>query len=386
MRETRFYLVAIFICLLLAACGELKLNESENDIELEAADHQLRSEPKHKIKKHEQTITLSAVGDILIHDRVYQVAETDDGYDFLPFLKHVEPFLNATTLTFANQETMIGGKEIGLSTYPAFNSPYEVGDALKEVGVDIVSIANNHTLDRGEKAIQNAINYWEKIGMEYTGAFKDQADSEKIRVLNTEEGISVAFLAYTYGTNGIPVPTGNEHLVNLINKEMMEKEIAQAKSKADVVVLSLHFGNEYERMPSSEQEDLVQFAADHGAHIVLGHHPHVLQPIEWVKGQDGNETLAVYSLGNFLSGQEGLYRQIGGIFKCSISKVNTNGSHKIKVTAPKFMPTYVKYGEWAPIPMFEMTNQDLSGAKEYYEEIKAHMSQWLPELEFIEER
>ncbi|MDY0410433.1 CapA family protein [Paracerasibacillus soli] len=320
--------------------------------------HELKQK---EMRKLNQTITLTAIGDILIHARVYDVAKTEHGYDFTPFFSHVKSYLNDTTITFANQETMIGGTDLGLSTYPAFNSPYEVGDALKDAGVNIVSIANNHTLDRGEKAIQNAIKHWEAIDMMYTGAYKNKTDQERIRVMETEEGVSVAFLAYTYGTNGIPVPKGKDYLVNFINKEIIAGEIAKAKEMADVIVLSLHFGNEYERFPNNEQKDLVQFAADQGVDIVLGHHPHVLQPITWVEGKEGNQMLAVYSLGNFLSGQKGMYRQIGGVFKCTITKTYKNGKPKIEVTAPKFMPTYVKENEWKPKPMFQLTERDLPG-------------------------
>lgn len=134
-----------------------------------------------------KAITLSAVGDILIHDRVYEAAETEDGYDFEPMLKDMKPYMEDATITFANQETMIGGEELGLSGYPAFNSPVEIGEELKDSGVDIVSIANNHSLDRGEEAIQESIKHWKDIGMTYTGAYKDKEDASDIRVLETDE-------------------------------------------------------------------------------------------------------------------------------------------------------------------------------------------------------
>ena len=333
-------------------------------------------------------VTVSAIGDMLIHRRVYNDAKTDSGYDFMPMLQHVEKYLNDTTITFANQETMIGGEELGLSTYPTFNSPKAVGDALKEIGVNVVSLANNHTLDRGEEVIQSAIRHWETIDMMYVGAYKDEVDRNNLRIFQTDEGISVAFLAYTYGTNGIPVPEGRDFLVNLIDKELMASEIKEAKKQADVIILSLHFGNEYERYPSEEQKDLVQFAADQGVHAVLGHHPHVLQPIDWVESENGNQTFVVYSLGNFLSGQDKLYRQIGGIVKFTIRKVSVVGKDRIEIVEPKFLPTYVSMennSNYQVLPMFELTNDTLSNSKKHYNEIKEHMSQWMPELQFIEE-
>ncbi|MDY0406916.1 CapA family protein [Virgibacillus sp. 179-BFC.A HS] len=144
--------------------------------------------------------------------------------------------------------------------------------------------------------------------------------------------------------------------------------------------MSLHFGLEYERMPNDEQKDLVQFAADHGVHIVLGHHPHVLQPAAWVKGKNGQKTLAIYSLGNFLAGQHGLYMQTGGIFSCRINKWFKPNKQVIEVTDPAFVPTYVKYGQWQPIPLEKLDEKDLPNVKTYYQEINKHMSQWIPDM------
>ncbi|MFD2760101.1 CapA family protein [Lentibacillus juripiscarius] len=376
------------VCLFLAAC-------SDDDSEKPAETNEQPNQEAEKSKESEgpevtkKKITLSAIGDMLIHDTVYEDARTDDGdFSFKPMLKRVKPYLNDTTITFANQETMIGGEVLGLSSYPTFNSPYAVGGALKNAGVDVVSLANNHTLDGGEEAIKSAIEHWEKIDMMYTGAYKSKADSNELRVYETDEGISVAFLAYTYGTNGIPVPAGKDYLVNLIDKERMSKRMKEANQQADAVVLSLHYGNQYERMPSKEQKDLVQFAADNGADVVLGHHPHVLQPVDWVKGKNGHRTLAVYSLGNFLSGQDEFYRRIGGIFKFAIEKTIKGEKETIEVKAPRFMPTFVKFKDWANYevaPMHELTNDELTNAQDHYQEIKDHMSQWVPELEFIEE-
>ncbi|MBP2079838.1 CapA family protein [Oceanobacillus polygoni] len=342
-----------------------------------------------EIPSYSQEITISAIGDILIHSPVYMDAKTEGGYDFIPMLESVKDTLEASTISVANQETMIGGEELGLSTYPSFNSPFEVGDALKAVGVNVVTLANNHTLDRGEDAIQNAIEQWETIDMMYTGAYKDQRDRENLRVYETEEGISVAFLSYTYGTNGIPVPEGKDYLVNLIDKNRIAEEVALAKEEADVVTLSLHFGNENERMPNEEQKELVQFAADQGVDIVFGHHPHVLQPMEWVTGKDGNETFVMYSLGNFISNQQELYQRIGGILNLSITKTVTGDEKEIEIHSPTFIPTYVTFtDDWTNYevkPMYQLTNDELKGASDHYNEIKAHLSQWMPELEFIEE-
>ncbi|MGX4670639.1 CapA family protein [Cerasibacillus sp. JNUCC 74] len=358
-----------------------------NDRQLEVNNHQEKKLMIEKKDQLKQQISIAAVGDMLIHSEVYEDAKTKNGYDFTPMLKDVKPFLKDATITTANQETVIGGQALGLSSYPSFNSPFEVGDALKDAGVDIVTLANNHTLDRGEKAIQQAIKHWEKIDMMYTGAYKSKKDQQRIRVYKTEAGIDVAFLAYTYGTNGIPVPKGKDYLVNLIDKEKIAKDVAQAKKQADAVILQLHVGTEYKMLPNQEQKDLVQFAADQGVHAVIGHHPHVLQPFNWVKGKNGNKMFVAYSLGNFLSGQDELYRRFGGIVKFQITKSEKDGKTTIEVNHPAFLPTFVKFKQEADfqvLPLAKVTNKDLKGAKEYYHEIKEHVSQWMPELKIME--
>ncbi|SDK30568.1 CapA family protein [Sediminibacillus albus] len=366
-------------------------NDTSASEENKAADDSAKENASQEQKQESQKLSITAIGDILVHASVYNDAKTKEGYDFLPMFEKVKPYLGDTSITMANQETMIGGADVGLSDYPSFNSPYEVGNALKEVGVDIVTIANNHTLDRGEEAIQSAISHWEDIDMRYTGAYKSKEDSANIRVLSTEADINVAFLSYTYGTNGIPVPEGKDYLVNYIDKQKIVEDIESAKELADVIILSYHFGTEYQDMPSKEQKELVQLAADHHVHAVIGHHPHVLQPVDWVEGKDGNRTFAAYSLGNFLSGQDEFYNQIGGILKFDIEKMDeeqAKGGQDFEVTAPRFLPTYVKFTGWKNfkvLPMYQLTNNELADAQLHYQQVKDHMSQWVPELKFIEE-
>lgn len=322
------------------------------------------------------TATLAAVGDILIHDRVYNPVQIGkDQYDFMPLLSPVQSFLADADITVANQETMIGGVEVGLSSYPSFNSPHEVGDALKKSGVDLVTLANNHTLDRGEKAIQSAVAHWNKIDMPYTGAFLSTDDKINIRTIK-KNGIIFSFLAYTYGTNGIPVPEGKSYLVNLIDKEIIEQEILRAKEISDIVVVSLHFGNEYERIPSDGQKEIAYQTANAGADIIIGHHSHVLQPMEWITREDGKRTFVAYSLGNFLSGQLEDYRGLGGIMRIKVEKVIENDNITITLKEPSFILTYVSQ-DYTVYPLNEV-----DGKQNVYDEIRRHMNQWMPELTF----
>lgn len=146
---------------------------------------------------------MSAVGDILIHGTLYGDARTESGYDFTPMFNKVQPFLASSDIAFANSESIIGGSEIGVSTYPSFNSPFEVGDAMKEAGIDVVAMANNHTLDRGRRAIENALGHWRKLGVVTTGSYLSADEREAIPTIE-RNGIVFSFLSYTYATNGIP--------------------------------------------------------------------------------------------------------------------------------------------------------------------------------------
>lgn len=386
----------IFLLLLLTSCNTNENKESdvsepiqqENQIDtVEETEHPVPKEPEI------YTASVSAIGDILIHNSVYEDAEiAPNQFDFSKMFERVKPYLERTDITIANSESIIGGQELGLSSYPAFNSPYEVGDILKDVGVDVVSMANNHTLDRGEKAIVNATNYWDKLGITYVGAATSQEEAEKIKTL-TVNNIVFSFLGYTYGTNGIKVPEGKEYLVNYINEEKMIKDIQKAKAVSDVVIVNLHNGNEYARMYNEQQEHIVQLASDHGADIVFGHHPHVLQPAKWYTGVNGNKTFVIHSLGNFISAQDKLYRQIGAIMELDVTKTVTfdekeNETVHIEITNPKLLPTYVKFSNWRNyeiIPMVQLTAQDLKDHQSIYAELKTHMSQFVPEMQFIDD-
>nr|WP_276323872.1 CapA family protein [Planococcus halocryophilus] len=327
----------------------------------------------------EYSASLSAVGDILIHERVYLDAKNENSYDFNPMLEKVTPFLEQADLTIANSESIVGGSEIGLSTYPAFNSPYEIGAALKNSGVDIVTLANNHTLDRGRSAIENAIHYWDQIGMVHTGSYLSNDERAEVTLV-TRNNITFSFLSYTYGTNGIPTPGGMDYLVNRIDPLVIQQDLKHAREVSDVVVLSLHFGQEYQNMPNAEQIELAHFSADNGADIILGHHPHVLQPPEWIDAADGRKAFVVYSLGNFFSGQDGLDRQIGAILHLDIVKKVTVDSTTISLQNPAFTTTFVKSSNAKNYEMDLLKNVD----KNLNDATKAHLSTWIKDLEFIE--
>lgn len=366
--------------LFLFGCATAEVETSTEQTETPAPETEAE-EPAPVPEEPEPVVTTTsvyAIGDILLHDSVYNAAKSGDGYDFTAAFEPIAPILTEADIAIANQESMIGGSEIGLSSYPAFNSPYEVGDALQDAGIDLVTTANNHTLDRGVTAIENSIAHWNEIGMPYTGSFLSEADKAEIRTL-TKNDISFAFLAYTYGTNGV-VPKQPYH-VNYIDLEAMKPEIEAAEQAADLTVVSLHFGNEYEILPNEAQQTLVQELSDLGVDLIIGHHPHVLQPVAWVDGAEGNRTFVAYSLGNFLSGQQGDDRNTGGIVGIDVVKTVEADETTFELANPMFYPTFTRRSS-ADGP-FEVV--PLQTAKpELFDATSEHMSQWMPELEIVQ--
>lgn len=330
----------------------------------------------------EATVRLAAVGDILLHDVVYNDARRSDRqFDFLPMFTAVKPYIEKADVAFANQESVIGGVEIGLSTYPSFNSPIEIADALAFTGFDVISLANNHALDRGEQALQRSISYWDELGIIRTGAYTSQEDRNTIRTFS-KNGITCAVLSYTYGLNGIEV-LQKPHLVNLMQPEQMKQDVEQAKRLADAVIVILHFGTEYETLPNSSQKEVVQFLADLGVSVILGHHPHVLQPPEFVTGKQGNQTFVAYSLGNFLAGQENEDTHFGGITEISIKKEKDG---RIVLNDPSFLPTFTysrNQTNYQVIPLAQVTEEQYPLARERYEKIIQHMKTYLPTLRIV---
>jgi poly-gamma-glutamate synthesis protein (capsule biosynthesis protein) len=328
-------------------------------------------------------VTLGAVGDILLHNRVYEDAVKPDGtYDFNKMFLQVKDLMHHSEIVVANQESITGGKQLGLASYPKFNSPHEIGDALKNAGVNLITMANNHTMDKKEAGILSAIAYWDKIGMAYTGAFKSQEDRNRIRTM-TKNDITFAFLAYTYGTNGITVPEDKPYLVNLFQEELMKKDIELAKTKGDVVVVSMHWGIEYQILPNAEQMRLAHLLAEWGADIVIGSHPHVLQPFAWIESADGHRTFVMYSLGNFLSAQSEPIHLIGGIGEITVVKTKKGDQSSIELINPAFIPTYnysKRYHEYQIFPMNNMDDKYLNKAAQHLEKIKIHMRKYIPEL------
>lgn len=372
----KVFLIFAIICLMLfSGCGSKGQANEQNAVKKENVDdspQSIQAAPK-KVEPTESLVTVSAIGDVLIHSQLFKDARTgSESYNFKPMFATVKPLLSKSDLAIANQESIIGGTELGISSYPLFNSPFEVADALKDAGIDIVSTANNHSLDKGEKGILNAIQHYEQIGLPYVGSFKNEADANTWRIQQVN-GVKIGFLSYTYGTNGIPVPKNKPYLVNLIDEEKMKRDLDTLNGQVDVTIVNMHWGEEYQSFPSDAQKQWAQLLVDHGADIIIGHHPHVLQPIEWLEGKNGNKSIVVYSLGNFLSGQKGDGKDIGGIFSIDVIKRTDANGTTLTLKNPRLLPTYVTKNKNHHYYVELLDRID----KNAYEKVMKHMHQWL---------
>lgn len=296
-----------------------------------------------------ETITITAVGDLLMHMPVINSARLADGsYDFKPIFSEVKGLLNSSDLTIANLETRLAGKQFGYSGYPIFNCPEELAADLKAVGVDVITTANNHSLDQGWPGIVNTLHHLEAAGLSHVGTNRNQQEADQVfmtEIKNTKIGI----LNYTETTNGIPLPKGKEYAVNLMQKEKIYADIDKLKSQgAEVIIACLHFGTEYQRQPNEWQKSLVDELLVRGVDIVFGNHAHVIQPMELKTVPSNNlekTCFVVYSLGNFISNQTWRYSDCGLIVNVVLEKKAGQVTVKTADYIPVWVDTYTQQGQ-----------------------------------------
>lgn len=336
-------------------------------------------------KKEVFTVNMIMVGDALIHSSVYRDANrlaNYSGYDFKPQIEFVKEKTSGYDIAYYNQETILGGTSLGLSDYPTFNSPQEVGDAMIDAGFNLVSLATNHTVDRGKNAVLKSREYWNN--QENVQAVGSYSSDEEKQILETKvleaNNITYAMLNYTYGTNGMPV--SNSYLVNVwptdtdrINnpdtdtkyqsyKETVKKEIEAIRDKVDVLMVAMHWGVEYTHTPTKYEKDMANFLAENNVDIIIGTHPHVIQPVEWI-----DDTLVFYSLGNFISAQ---YQNQGTCYnyKCmvglmsslTITKTVEGDNSTIKIDNIQNDLIYTYYTSWSRFKVIPFSNSKI---KEY---------------------
>lgn len=341
-------------------------------------------------------IKLAATGDVLLHSRVYNLCKKKDGrYDFKKQMKPAESLLSSADISVVNLESLVAGKEMGLSSFPKFNNPVELAENLKSFGTDIVTNSNNHTMDLGVEGALKSIENLEKTGLMYVGSHKSKKDQRTFRIIE-KNGIKCGFLSYTAVTLGNNPPKGKTYLLNRIVKNQTKKvrqdiERLKKEHKPDVVIVSLHYGREYPLYPVSAQKEISASVSDAGADIILGHHPHVLQPAEWITNSRGKKTFVIYSLGNFYTGQKGLYRQIGGALHLDIVKKSENAAD-IVVENPELHLTFVDANRQARYQMHHFlkyiekhpyikTPHGEFDSLEVYSELIERYKSWMPEIE-----
>ena len=270
-------------------------------------------------------LTLLAVGDNLIHIEVVESGKQEDGsYNYDHLYDEIKDEIATSDIAIVNQETILGGKALKYSGYPAFNSPTELGDALVKAGFNVVLHATNHTLDKGLKGVNNTFDFWDSYeDIRVLGINKSAQARDTIPIIE-KNGIRIAMLNYTYGLNGYKVPDGMPYLVNMLDKSQMKKDIKKAQDEADFIIVFPHWGTEYVYEPTKTQKDLVDFYYQLGVDLVIGTHPHVIQPVEWITSDNGHNMLVYYSLGNFLSYQKEAPRMLGGIANVTITKNNND--------------------------------------------------------------
>lgn len=273
-------------------------------------------------------VKLLAVGDNLIHIQVIDSGKQKDGsYNYDHLYSNVKDMISAADIAIINQETILGGSTLGYSGYPRFNSPYEIGSALINAGFDVILQATNHTMDKGLTGVQNNMAFWRQNypDIPVLGINESKEAADEITILE-KNGIKIAMLNYTYSLNGQALPENMPYLVNMLDKKKMAKDIAKAEELADFTIVFPHWGVEYSYTASKSQKQLAEFYYDLGVDLVIGSHPHVLQPVEWMEKDSGHKMLIYYSLGNFLSYQREAPRMLGGIAEVTISK-DENGTY-----------------------------------------------------------
>lgn len=284
------------------------------------------------------SVRLIAVGDFVPHDTINQAAKEGDTYNYLKLMQSLKPFFDKADLRFCSNPVPAAGAGLGYSGYPSFNAPTEFSRDSAALGCNIVNFGSNHSFDKGQAGIDATLNYWDTQSSvkAVSGANRSAEEQSKIRYFESQ-GLKFALLGYTTYTNSKP-PNGFG--VNVFSKEFAAKQLAEARPNADVVIVSMRWGTEYSPDIVALQDDISKFLADNGADIVIGHGPHVLQPVKKLTGQNGRETIVWYSVGNFINSQ----LQVETLFGC-LAVMDIDIATK-SVTSLGCLPFYMHY-EWS---------------------------------------
>lgn len=308
-----------------------------------------------------KNITISAIGDIMAHDDQLkaQFDKDTNTYSFDNNFKYVKPYISNSDLAIGNLETTLAGPKAKYSSFPKFNSPDELADAIKDSGVDIVSTINNHTYDRGSDGVYRTLDVLNSKNIEHVGTKKN--DTNENFLIKDIDGVKLGVTAFSYGQvygsttalNGLPVNYNDLNNLNIFNSSYVDIAFNEIKDTLDVMnnketdlqAVILHWGDEYTRQPNKFQKELAKKLCDYGVDIIIGSHPHMVQPIEMINSDENdNETLVIYSLGNFLSNQRNeilnkKYTEDGVIVNIDIDKNLNTG--ETTISNVEYIPTWV---------------------------------------------
>ena len=319
--------------------GIIEENKTDTNFLIEP---KIISQEEPEIINPDITITLSAIGDIMCHNTQFKDAYSNNTYDFSYVFSDISNFISEADIAIGNLETTFAGADKKYSGYPNFNTPEALATDLAELGLDVITTANNHCLDTGISGLESTLNHLDNAGLSHIGTSRSTEEQNSILIKDVN-GIKIAFLAYTYGTNGIQIPEDKNYSVNLIEKDFILSQIEKAKlENPDLICVNMHWGNEYELSPNDTQLDLTNFLFENGVDIILGSHPHVLQPLEirTVNLPDGTtkDCFVIYSLGNFMSGQTQKNTQSSIILNIKLTKKGSDG--KITFEEILYTPIY----------------------------------------------
>lgn len=329
-------------------------------------------------KEEKNEFSMVMVGDCLIHRFVYEDAFLGNNtYSFDKMFTEIEPLIKNHDLAYYNQESTIGGKALGLSAYPRFNSPEEIGDSMVKLGFNLVSLANNHTMDKGETGVINSVNYWKtKPGVYYTGQALSNEDRESnIKVLE-KNGIKYVFFSYTTVTNGLLPPSGKEYLTNIYSKEKVLNDINKVKDKVDMIIVAMHWGEEYTTVPTASQKQIAKDLSDMGVNLIIGNHAHSIQPVETI-----NDTLVFYALGNFISAQNTADKQTGALASLIVKK-EKDGKITFNNIKMNLLYTYFKNARnFKVYPYTKLNDSLLNNYQVYYNKYKSVLLKYTDKVE-----
>lgn len=342
-----FALLCLALCLLLCACADVPAETTASTVTTEEVTVRMVPETTEAVLPPAPTLyslSFIAAGDNMVYygnvrDAAKNAEGTDAKYDFKPSYTTIKPIVEDYDLAFINQETLMCGDGYELSYYPRFNSPRELGDAVVDAGFDIIGMANNHMLDKGEQGLLATLDYWEAQPVTLIGAYRSAEAFREITVIE-KNGISIALLAFTEHTNGLYLRDGSATYVPYMDKALVAEMVAAAETLADITIVSMHWGNEFTFKVNAVQTEYAEIICENGGDVIIGHHPHTIQPVAWIEVGE-NKTLCVYSLGNFMSEMEKDYKILGGMIAFDIKKLGEDG--KATVENPVFIPTVFDY-------------------------------------------